>query len=150
MSDPFPPSGKSFSEMLLNEDEHEHGGMDPPDAAPQSPGRRQFPANEPDIPIDRTTTPPRSSPQRVNFDSRGSKSVTSPRTKSCSQPGIQGKPNKRRKSTENDKMMKTMKEFVGIYKESFEERKILEREKMELMKEMFQLCRMELEIQCQG
>ncbi|KAL2631040.1 hypothetical protein R1flu_015726 [Riccia fluitans] len=34
MSDPFPPSGLSFSEMLLNEDEHEHGGMDPPDATP--------------------------------------------------------------------------------------------------------------------
>ncbi|KAL2629685.1 hypothetical protein R1flu_014371 [Riccia fluitans] len=137
MSDPFPPSGLSFSEMLLNEDEHEHGGMDPPDPAPQSPRRRQFPANEPDIPIDRTTTPPRSSPQQVNFDSRGSESVTSPRKKACSQPGIQAKPNKRRKSTENEEMTKTMKEFVGIYKESFEERKILEREKMELMKEMF-------------
>ncbi|KAL2636224.1 hypothetical protein R1flu_007703 [Riccia fluitans] len=135
MSDPFAPSGLSFSEMLLNEDEH--GGMDPPDAAPQSLGRRQFPTNELDISIDRTTTPPRSSPQRVNFDSRGFESATSPRTKSCSQPGIQGTPNKRRKSTENDEMTKTMKEFVGIYKESFEERKILEREKMELMKEMF-------------
>ncbi|KAL2629455.1 hypothetical protein R1flu_014141 [Riccia fluitans] len=74
MSDPFPSSGKSISEMLLNEDEHEHGGMDLPDAAPQSPGRRQFSTNELDIPIDRTTTPPRSSPQQVNFDSRGSES----------------------------------------------------------------------------
>ncbi|KAL2634326.1 hypothetical protein R1flu_005805 [Riccia fluitans] len=147
MSDPFPPSGLSFSEMLLTEDEHEHGGIDPPNAAPQSLGRRQFPANEPDILIDRTTTPPRSNPQRVNFDSRGSESVTCPRTKACSQPG---KPNKRRKSTENDEMMKTMKEVVGIHKESFEERKILEREKMELMKEMFQLRRMELETQRQG
>ncbi|KAL2608572.1 hypothetical protein R1flu_027145 [Riccia fluitans] len=91
MSDPFPPSGLSLSEMLLNEDEREHGGMDPPDAAPQSPRRHQFPADEPDIPIDRTP-PPRSSPQRVNFYSRGSESVTSPRTKACSQPGIQGKP----------------------------------------------------------
>ncbi|KAL2632717.1 hypothetical protein R1flu_004196 [Riccia fluitans] len=109
-----------------------------------------LPTNEPDIPIDHTTTPPRSSSQRVNFDSRGSKSVTSPRTKAYSKPGIQGKPSKKRKSIENDELTKTMKEIVGIYKESFEERKILEREKMELMKEMFQLHQMELEIQRQG
>ncbi|KAL3694278.1 hypothetical protein R1sor_007929 [Riccia sorocarpa] len=71
------------------------------------------------------------------------KSVSSPRSKACSQPGIQGKPNKKRKSSTSDDIENTMKELVQVFKDNSEEKKKQEHEKIQIMRELMDMRRME-------
>ncbi|KAL3691983.1 hypothetical protein R1sor_005634 [Riccia sorocarpa] len=77
------------------------------------------------------------------------KNSSTPRSKACSQPDIQGKPNKKRKSNTPDDIDKTMKELVQVFKENAEEKKKQEQEKIQLMRELLDLRRSEMEMQRQ-
>ncbi|KAL3700984.1 hypothetical protein R1sor_019006 [Riccia sorocarpa] len=103
------------------------------------------------IPDERVLTQPRNDTDPISQENESSeKSCTSSRSKACSLPGVEGKPTKRRKSASGDEMGKTMKDFVQAYRENADERKKQEREKIELMKQMLELWRMELEAQQPG
>ncbi|KAL3683923.1 hypothetical protein R1sor_001945 [Riccia sorocarpa] len=72
-----------------------------------------------------------------------------PRTKACGQPGVAGKPNKKRKSSSNDDLMTTMRDFVEVIRENNDEKKNQEREKISLMRDLVELRREELALQRQ-
>ncbi|KAL3683036.1 hypothetical protein R1sor_001058 [Riccia sorocarpa] len=75
--------------------------------------------------------------------------AATPRTKACGQPGVAGKPNRKRKSGSNDDLMTTMRDFVQVIKENNEDKKSQEREKISLMRDLVELRREELALQRQ-
>ncbi|KAL3693542.1 hypothetical protein R1sor_007193 [Riccia sorocarpa] len=116
---------------------------------------------EKEIPAaERFVTPPVETPvQTPPTTPEGDQSAANPRTKACSQPGVVGQKNKKRRaSQDNDDGMKTcMLEFTQVVKEANERKSVQEdrkfnfmvaqeQGKMNLMSHMLELKRMELDI----
>ncbi|KAL3678968.1 hypothetical protein R1sor_021924 [Riccia sorocarpa] len=119
-----------------------------------SDAEREIPAAETFV------TPPVETPvQTPSTTPEGDQSAASPRTKACSQPGVVGQKNKKRRALkDNDDGMKTcMLEFTQVVNEANERKSVQEdrkfdfmvaqeQGKMNLMSQMLELKRMELDI----
>lgn len=104
---------------------------------------------------EREIPPVETPPTETNVE----QSTMSPRTKACSQPGIAGQRNKRRRLSKDneDGVQKCMLEFTQVVKEANEKKSqqedrkfdflvAQEQQKMEMMSQMIELRRMEIEI----